>query len=154
MKIQVLGLKAAQSATERTRRLEGARLGLRAAALHLKGRFATYPKQKRGVSRASVYGKTFKSDKQRRYVMGALRRGEWPYKRGMGRSQRMGQRWAVDDRGLRQVIGNNADYAGWVQGPRQSRYMAAMGWERLDVIAKREAGTIQAIVDREVKKAL
>lgn len=152
--VQVEGLDRAQYSLEQLRRLRGARRGIAAAALHLKGKFATYPAKNR-PSRESVYGKTFVSDKQRRFVMAAIRRGDIPYTRGVSSSsETLGRRWTTEERrgGLEQVVGNNASYAEYVQGDKQSKYMKAVGWERVDAIADREARTLQRIVDYEVRR--
>lgn len=61
----------------------------------------------------------FKTDKQRRYVMWALKNGQlsFPYRRGGGRSERLGARWTIiiTDGGMGATIQNNASYARMVQ---------------------------------------
>lgn len=154
IRVQVQGMEGVRGSLERVRRLRGARKGLAAAAVHIKSQFATYP-PRRTVTRKSVYGRSFASDAQRRFIFAAIRRGDIPYTRGINRtSEALGRRWTVEARrgGLEQVVGNNASYAEYVQGDRQSKLMAAMGWERVDVIVKREARTVQRIVDYYVER--
>ena len=49
---------------------------------------------------------------------------------GRATSEQLGQRWTyrVDDNGRGGVVGNNASYAKWVQGPEQNRWHERRGW--------------------------
>jgi len=130
--------------------------GLAAAALHVKGKIAVYPAQKR-LTRKAVYGKTFVSAAQRRYVMAALKRGDWPYQRGVSDgSETLGRRWTTAARngGLVQVVGNNASYADRVQGDNQSLYHKAVGWKRVDEIGRKLAPDVRRIVSDHVRRAV
>lgn len=152
--VRIEGLDEARDSVRRLAMLRGARLGLAAAATHLKGQFATYPEKSR-PSRASVYGSTFKSAAQRRFIFAAIKRGDIPYRRGLSnKSETLGRRWATEERrgGLEQVIGNNASYVAYVQGEKQSLYMKAVGWQKVEDIAAREAGTVNEIVNFYVRR--
>lgn len=156
LQVKIEGMAEARKALQRMERLEGVKDGLVSAAVYLKGKFSEYPPQKR-IARKRVYGETFKSDKQRRYVFAAMKRGEIPYMRGTSaKSQALGRRWARETRrgGLEQVIGNNARYAEYVQGDEQSEYMRRVGWRKMSDIAKREEGNVNRIVNQYVKRNL
>lgn len=49
---------------------------------------------------------------------------------GRATSEQLGQKWTykVDDDGHGGVVGNNASYAKWVQGPEQNRWHTRRGW--------------------------
>lgn len=131
----------------------GLRRGLRAAALYLRGKFATYPP----VSRRPVA--QFWGDKQRRGFFAALNAGdiEVPYRRGTSpNSERLAARWAVTGSvgGLRQTIGNSASYVNLVQGDDQSVYHRITGWKTVEDIVRDERAEVGRIVDREVARDL
>lgn len=157
LRVKIEGMDEARNALERVSKLQGVQDGLKAGALYLKGKFSEYPSQKR-IRRKRVYGEAFKSDKQRRYVFAAIKRGEIPYRRGTSaQSQALGRRWATEPRrgGLEQVIGNNARYAEYVMGDEaQSRYMRRIGWRKMGEIAKRESQKVNEIVNKYAKRDL
>lgn len=134
---------------------------MKAAAVYVKGKAATYPERKT-ITRASVYGSSFKSVKQRRYFFWALRTGriEVPYRRGMSPgSQAFGRRWtiAAQNNGLTQTIGNNAGYGPYLMDPaKQTAYAKAMGWQTTQAIADDAAPTVmnylREYIDRYLKE--
>lgn len=119
---------------------KGARRAIGPAANHVKGKIASYPRQKR-ITRRSVYGFSFFSTRQRRKVMMMIREGKIPYKR----TGSLGRRWSinVDINSISAKIGNVTPYAGYVQGdpdgsPGQSMYMGAKNWKSTVEVAKAE----------------
>lgn len=144
-------------AIKRLEQSRGMVAGLSAAALYLKGKLAVYPARKT-VSRKSVYGRSFASDAQRRFVMMLIRRGDVPYRRGGSReSESFGRRWSTQSQrgGLEQVIGNNASYARYLMDDEeQSRYHAAVGWRKVGDIVNRERGEVIRIVQSGVDRDL
>ena len=127
---------------------------LLAAGQTYKGKIATYPTRRR-ITRESVYGEPFVSDRQRRFFFAALRDGriDVPYRRGQSPgSQRLGQRWTVRRRQWHTVIvGNNASYAPFVQGPkRQSEFMRALGWKTTEDVAREHGGDIMDSVQQQI----
>jgi hypothetical protein len=132
---------------------------VKAAALHVKGKIDVYPEAKR-PTRASVYGKAFKSDKQRRYFFWALREGkiEVPYRRGESPgSQTFGRRWtiATSNAGLTAEIGNNASYGPLLMDSgRQSLYAKAVGWHTTDAVLDEETETVTRMVTDEIERVL
>lgn len=133
--------------------------GIKAAALHLKGKLAIYPEQKH-LTRASVYGSPFKSDKQRRFFFWALRTGEIEvtYRRGESPgSQTFGRRWTIrtSNRGLTAEVGNNAAYGMLLMDKeRQSKYHAAVGWTTTDDVIAEETETIVSFVKYYIDREL
>lgn len=127
---------------------------LEAGALYLKGKLATYPPA-RHLTRKSVYGQTFQSDKQRIAFFGKLKRGEIqvPYVRGSSPgSETLGKKWTIDTRSATEVVlGNNVSYAPLVQGYRQdqSMYMRMAGWRSVDDILEDEGPTVVKQIEKE-----
>ena len=107
----------------------GFKLGLAAAALEIRGKFAEYP--------------VHKSRPQAPYWTPKLRRGFWakfkkgeinvPYVRGQdAKSQKLGQSWTTEARnnGLTQIIGTAVAYAPRVQSAaKQTQYHKKTGWK-------------------------
>lgn len=129
---------------------------LTAGAVYLQRKVATYPPRKR-PTRARVYGKTFKSVRQRKFFFAALADGriDVPYRRGMSPgSQTLGKRWSVAPRGpLAVVLGNNATYARLVQSLQdQSLYMRAVGWVPVETTVAREEANVLKYMERELDR--
>lgn len=124
--------------------------GIIQAALFVGGQevkkiMATYPP----VSRRK---QPFKTEKQRRYVFWALRKGiiVIPYYRGQNpRSERLGSRWTVrSETARRVVVANNASYAQLVQGDKQTAYHKETGWRTArDVVTRDRNKIIKAVAD-------
>lgn len=133
--------------------------GLRAGGDYLLGKLRVYPEAKR-LTRASVYGTTFKTLKQQRYFFAALASGEIevPYKRGMSPgSESFGDAWMldVDAAQLRATIGNDTTYGPLLmQREKQSQYAAAVGWETAEDIAAREEDDVTAFVEDGIQQAI
>jgi hypothetical protein len=112
-----------------------------------------YPPYK-WITRKSAYGKTFVSDKQRRYVMAKIRSGEidpgFPHRTG---NYQRG--WQIINKGVRTEIINSVPYAGFVGGDEtQARLNAKVGWRKvLDIISTNIAGAIRH-ADSEITKFL
>lgn len=92
----------------------------------------------RYVSRYAAYGQTFVSDKQRKFVMAAIREGRImiPYKR----SQNLSKSWKQIGKGYQSIIVNEAPYAAYVVGDDdQTLHEAKVGWEKVGItISTRE----------------
>lgn len=94
----------------------------------------------------------FKTDKQRRYVMWALKNGvlSFPYKRGGSGSQRLGARWTIvfTNNGLGAIISNNASYAAMVQKEGAQVSYHDGNWQTdQDAIDEKSGEIVQAIED-------
>ena len=90
----------------------------------------------RYVSRKQAYGQTFVSDKQRRYVMAAIARGEiMPgYPRRTGRMQRGWTKEAISQ--TSRMISNREPYTKWVMGQQsQANQPRLVGWRKMMDVA-------------------
>ena len=127
------------------------RPAIKAGGEQLMGAFKEYP-NRNSPSRASVYGQSFKSDKQRRFVMAMIRKGLIPYRR----SGDFLKRWALEQTDdLNVIIGNTSAYGGWLMRPGvQSLYMARVGWRTTDMIAKIEEANTRAAIELAMQQAL
>lgn len=157
--IRIEGMKELLAKIKDLRELTPVAGAVKAAAIHLKGKLAVYPPQQH-LTRASVYGSTFQSAKQRAAFFAKLHDGEIevPYRRGESPgSQTFGRRWtiATSNRGLTAVVGNNATYGPLLMDKeRQSKYHAAGGWRTTNDVLTEETDTIVAFVKMSVDKAL
>lgn len=117
-----------------------------------------YPEANR-PSRSSVYGQTWKSEKQRRYFFFALRKGviQVPYRRGLSPgSQRLGRSWtakAINDTSV--AIGTNVTYARMVKDEgQQTKYMKAVGWTTIQQDIQRGRRATLNAMNAAIRKAL
>lgn len=110
------------------------------------------PKQ-RYVTRKAAYGKTFFTDKQRRWFFWALANGNIsvPY----SRTHELQNAWQVRKINQWQAnVINTMPGAKWVIGKEQSRHEAMVGWRKFtDVIAEHRA-EIKATIVKATKDAL
>lgn len=143
-------LIAKLTSLEQLRRVVAA---VKAAAAHIKRVLQEYPPQSR-PSRESVYGQTFKTDRQRRYFFYARNAGliDVPYVRGSSPGSRnIKQTWTIETRnaGLTAEIGTHAPYARLLHGEKeQSRYARAVGWKTdAQVVAAEGPKAMQYIKD-------
>jgi len=140
-----LGLKL-----KRLINLQAYRHGMQAAAEHVKGQVATYPRVRRGPQ-------PFKTDKQRRGFFAKLKAGviDVPYRRGISpSSQRLDTKWFVSMLSdLRASIVNSATYATLVHDRRhQSRYHQETGWKTAQDVAEDPA--VLSAVERILQKTV
>lgn len=156
--IRIEGVEPLLAKLKALEELRGVQGALLAAGAHVAGRFKEYPGQTR-LTRASVYGTTFVSEKQRRFFFAALARGEIevPYRRGSSPGSRnMKQGWTVQAlTPLSVEVGNNAPYAQFVHGAgAQSRYMRAAGWRTDQQILDAERGTVTQYVQEAIRREI
>ena len=118
-----------------------------------------YPPKKR-PSRREVYGTPWKTERQRKFMMMAMRTGliEVPYRRQQSsRSRRFKQQWShtFQPDGLVHVIGNNVrEYGPYLMDPKlRSLYAAAVGWKTTAEIATSERDKCVRIVTRALMDA-
>jgi hypothetical protein len=157
--IRIEGLESLMGKIDTLQKLRMVAAGIKAAALHIKGKMATYPPVKR-LTRASVYGSAFQTDKQRRYFFYALKAGliEVPYRRGTSPGSRtLGRRWTIETshNGLTATVGNNTPYGTLVQAKdKQSLYHQAVGWQTDEDVIEKERGAVVQFVQTEVQRAI
>jgi len=111
-----------------------------------------YPPRK-SVTRKSVYGVTFFTDKQRRWFFAALKSGglRIPYPR----TQRLSRAWRKVGQGRRAFVGNDTPYAHFMYDDnRQSRMAAAIGWDTISEVLKKRNTEIVRRYDAGVKNAI
>jgi hypothetical protein len=104
----------------------------------------------RYVPRAAV---GWASEKQRRYVMAAIRRGEItvPYKR----TQNLRRGWRKIGSGAQAIIANEVGYAGYVMGDtEQARRFSIMPWRRLMQRIQQAMPTIIKRAEAAIKQAV
>lgn len=107
----------------------------------------------RKITRKSVYGSSFVSDKQRRWFFAALRSGELnvPYKR----TQELSKNWKTAGDGRLQFVYNETPYAGLVMGEgTQNQLLKKMGWKTMEARLKERMGEVVKQFDIGVKKAI
>ena len=126
------------------------RHGMMAAAEHVKGKVATYPRARRGPQ-------PFKTDKQRRGFFAKLKAGviDVPYRLGISpNSQRLDTKWFVSMiSDLRASIVNSATYATLVHDrTKQSRYHHETGWKTAQDVAEDPA--VLSAVERIMQKTV
>ena len=94
----------------------------------------------RKVTRTSVYGEPFKTDKQRRFFFAALADGriEVPYQR-RGKSDGIQSNWKIEGSGAEVTLTNDAPAAVYLyDNQKQSLFMGLMGigWSKIGVILR------------------
>jgi hypothetical protein len=89
------------------------------------------------------------SDKQRKYVMAKIRRGEWT-----GRTQQLRNGWKTIGSGWQQMVVNEVPYAEFVQGDNQIIGHKTNNWKTTADNLKDRGREILAKFDAGVKKAL
>ena len=151
--IRIEGLPSLQKIIRDVGSLRPVVVGMKAGAIHLKGKIAKYPQ----VSRRP---QPFVSNKQRRGFFAKLRSGEIevPYRRGTSPgSERLGQSWTVKarDGGLTQVVGTDTTYGQLVQDRlKQTLYHKTTGWKTTEDVTEQEGNEVVRGVKREIDKAL
>lgn len=129
--------------------------GIKASALHIKGKVDKYP-----ASTGANSPKSFSSGGNNMwYERGwgskwALKRGGW---HGRKSSENLGRKWtiATENNGMTAKIGNNVSYGKWVQSPEyQARALKRIGWKTTEQVAEEEQLTVERFIKSEIDKAL
>jgi hypothetical protein len=108
------------------------------------------------VSRKAAYGKTFKSDKQRAYVMAKIRSGEI----APGSSHRSGAlaagwNYKLQGGGYGASVYNSVPYAGYVMGDgTQANQPRMVGWRMVADIVKTNIAGMMRAANQAVERAL
>lgn len=130
--------------------LKAAVNGMKAAAVHVKGKIAEYP-----PSTEANEVKESGSWYERSYGT------RWPGG-GNKTSETLGRKWTTkeQDRGLTQVIGNNVSYGPYVQSDEDQAFMhkpgykGRQGWKTDKQVIDEESDRILEFIQDEVDKAL
>jgi hypothetical protein len=139
-------------------KLKGAKRGLKAGAVHVRGKISRYPPSTMANSPTNPTGRWY----ERSYGPRWLRKRSGSIG-GRKTSERLDAKWAQRsrDKGLTQVIGNNASYAPWVhaseevggKGP-QASFHGDRGWKTDEQVLKSEGDEVLQFIQREVEKEL
>jgi hypothetical protein len=159
IKVDLKGIKEVEEVLKEAGSLKPFKLGLKEGAIHLKGKFASYPKVSRRPQ--PFAGQTDEErDASRRGFFYHLNKGniEVPYRRGMSPgSKRLGQSWTVQEKsgGLQQVIGTAVSYAKLVQDKEeQTAYHKVTGWKTVQQTIKEETKKVVATINEAIEKAI
>lgn len=147
--IQIRGLKELQHKIDKLEDLTPVKAGLRAAALHVKGKIAVYPPES-SANHPKTHGSWYERGFGTKY---ARMDG---FVKGYRTSETLGRKWTLRsfDGGLRMVVGNNVSYGPYVQGPDQAAFHKRRGWKTTDKVAEEESGRVTAFLKSHVDKAL
>jgi hypothetical protein len=148
--IEVQGLKELIAALEKLPP-EAQDAAIDEASKYMLNVLRAYPPQKY-VSRQSAYGKTFFSDKQRRFFFAALKDGRIgvPY----SRTQSLSKGWKILDKGKDAMLVNESPHADLVMGDNQSRHAAKIGWKKHTQQLQERKARIIEVANAAVKKVL
>lgn len=133
-------------------KLQGAKRGLKAGALHVKGKIAKYPPSTTANSPGNPTGRWY----ERGYGPRWLRKR----KGGVGgrkTSETLGRKWTTAERnaGLTHIIGNNASYAEYVQSEeKQAKFHGQRGWKTDEEVLREEGDQVLEFIQHEVEKEL
>ena len=129
--------------------------GMKAAALHVKGKIATYPpSSEANVPKTS--GSWYERGYGTKWVGGT---GGKKTSEMLGRSSGMSSdfgSWKSKStrNGLTWVIGNNVSYGPFVQGEKQAAFHKRRGWLTTDQVAKQETAHVTKFVKDHIDKVL
>ena len=108
------------------------------------------------VTRASVYGSTFQSDKQRRWFFWALSHGviDVPYIRN-GKHGGVSSQWFIRQNAQGVLLSNDDPAAIYVYGDNtQNKLLGVIGWKRISTITEEKSRNLSGVLDRAAKKAI
>lgn len=158
--IEIVGLEPLIRKLDSLGKMRTVKLVMKAAGLYVKGKVSVAPAVKR-MTRASVYGEPFKTERQRRFFFAAMRNGtiEVPYIRNSSPgSEAITKRWGivVSPDGMEVTIGNNASYARLVHGAdgEQSKYLGLVGWRRADEVAQVEQKVVYGMIEDALQREI
>lgn len=145
--MRIEGLEPLIKKIKTVEQLRGLASTLRAAAVYLKGKAATYPPATAANS----------PERNRWYERGFGPR--WRVKNGQvhGRktSQTLGRKWTIgtENNGLTVTIGNNVRYGPYVQDPdKQASHMKAIGWKTTEEIIEDSRLVVERFVKEKVEQ--
>jgi hypothetical protein len=108
------------------------------------------------VSRRSVYGVPFASDKQRRWFFFALSHGmiDVPYRR-RGKSGGVASQWHIRQAKSGVWLYNDDPAAVWVYGDNtQNKLIGKIGWRTISAIVDAKRSNLNKVIDRAAKAAI
>ena len=151
--VEVSGIEAVLAKLVQLDSVDAQRQVTRDVGEFVRGKLQRYPPYKY-VSRRTAYGKTFQSDRQRRWFFAALRSGELqiPYVR----TRTLRNSWILADApGGDMVLRNIVPYAGYVQKESsQSRMMRLRDWTTEERVVQENAAGIGRTADESYNRVL
>jgi hypothetical protein len=112
----------------------------------------TYPPQ-RHITRKQAYGRTFESDKQRRFFFAALKDGR--IKVQYHRTQHFRNSWQQVGKGRRSFLANEMPYGSFlVNDDGQSNMAKLGGWKTLTAVMKQRFNQILRVANAAAVKAI
>jgi hypothetical protein len=144
LSVSVKGVDEVVRKMNRLASMDGAKRGIAAGAALLKAKMADYPPP-------NPKPQPFKSDKQRRFVMAALREGRlgFPYKR----TGKLGQGWTVTftSGGLGAVVGNSVAHGPLVQKAGEQAGYHSGNWQTEAQVAEEFGPDVIELIEAEIK---
>ena len=128
-------------------KLKGAKRGLKAGALHVKGKIAEYPPSTTANSPGNPSGRWYERGFGTRTATG----------RAYPTSETLGRKWTIGsrDQGFTQVVGNNVSYGPYVQSAeKQAKIHKRRGWKTDEQVINEGTDTVLGFVKAQVDKIL
>ena len=133
-------------------KMKGVKRGLKAGALHVKGKIAKYPPSTIANTPGNPTGRWY----ERGYGPRWLRKRSGTVG-GRKTSETLGRRWTIGERnaGFTQVIGNNASYNIYVHSAeKQAKFHGDRGWLTDEQVIEQEGNQVLEFIQNEVEKEL
>ena len=132
-------------------KMRGAKRGLKAGALHVKGKIDEYPPSTSANTPGNPTGRWYERGWGSRYkrLDGVVT--------GRKTSETLGRKWTTAERagGFQQIIGNNASYAPFVHdAEEQAKFHGDRGWKTDEQVLDEEGDEVLEFIQREVEKEL
>lgn len=147
MSVTIRGLEAVRAKVSSLESADAFRRGVATGATRIKEFMATYPAQ---VHKPQP----FKTEKQRRFVMAALKEGRlsFPY----GRTGSLGRRWTIvfSNGGQSATIGNNTEYGPLVQQAGAQAGYHAGNWQTDQDAIDQMGPLVTQDIDAEIGKVI
>lgn len=103
------------------------------------------------VSRKAAYGRTFQSDRQRRWFFANEMQNKIPYRR----TQALHDGWKIVGSGASLIIANEEEAAVWTMDDRQqARQPAMVGWKKVGTIFRERMRQVIRHAEAGIKKAM
>ena len=154
MTVEVQGLDELMKKLDTVAKLEGAKRGIKAAALFIKGKVAEYPPASSANAAGGYPKRWYQRGAGPRY---ARRDGSVG---GRNTSETLGRKWTIkmQSGGLGAIVGNNVSYGPYVQDEqRQARFHKRRGWKTtkriIDHHSKQVVEMVAKEIDRDLEKA-
>ena len=146
--ITIEGMDELIAKLEKLGKLSTVHSGMKAGGVHVKGMMTIYPPETIANSPSNPSGQWYQRGWGVRYKGGG----------GRQTSEVLDSKWTMKYNKARfeAIIGNNASYARFVQGPKgtQAKALERIGWKGVDKVAKEETKRVQEFVFDAVRRAI